>query len=57
VLWIEERIAPCPQFVGMRPSNPPGSVALFQNCESVAIAPQFLEEMPRKGENALSLYG
>src|SRR5258707_15829701 len=29
----------------MRPSNPPASVALFQNCESVAIAPQLLEEI------------
>ena len=28
------------ECVGMRPRNPPGSVALFQNCESVAIAPQ-----------------
>jgi len=32
----------------MRPSNPPRNVALCKNLESVAIAPQFLEEIPAR---------
>jgi hypothetical protein len=28
------------EYVGMRPSNPPGNVASFKNVESVATAPQ-----------------
>jgi hypothetical protein len=32
----------------MQPSNPLASVALFQNCESVAIAPLLSEENPTK---------
>jgi uncharacterized protein YigE (DUF2233 family) len=31
----------------MRPSNPPRSVALVQNCERVAIASQFFGEIPK----------
>jgi hypothetical protein len=38
----------CCDCVNMRPSNPPGSVALVQNYGSVAIAPRPLEEMPKK---------
>jgi hypothetical protein len=33
------------ECVGMRPSNPPGNVTLFKNLESVATAPQLLEEI------------
>jgi len=43
----------------MRPSNPPGSVALCKNLDSVATAPQLLEEIRKTrvcvGGNALSL--
>ena len=43
----------------MRPSNPPGNVTLFKNLESVATAPQLLEEIHKTrvcvGGNAPSL--
>ena len=43
----------------MRPSNPPGNVTLFKNLESVATAPQLVEEIRKTqvcmGDNALSL--
>jgi hypothetical protein len=44
----------------MRPSNPPSNVTLFKNLESVAKAPQLLEEIRKTrrvcvGGNALSL--
>jgi hypothetical protein len=43
----------------MRPSNPPGSVTLLKNLESVATAPQLFEEIRKTrvcmGGNALSL--
>jgi len=32
----------------MRPSNPPGSVALCKNLDSVAMAPQLLEEIRKR---------
>jgi len=35
------------ECVGMRPSNPLGNVTLFKNLESVARAPQLLEEIPK----------
>jgi ABC-type antimicrobial peptide transport system ATPase subunit len=34
--------------LGMRPSNPLRNVALCKNRESVAIAPQLLEEIPQR---------
>jgi hypothetical protein len=40
----------------MRPSNPPGNVTLFKNLESVATAPQLLEEIRKtRVRNGLSL--
>ena len=32
----------------MRPSNPPGGVALCKNLDSVAMAPQLLEEIRKR---------
>jgi hypothetical protein len=45
----------------MRPSNPPANMTLFKNLESVATAPQLLEEIPKRrvyvGGGGLSLAG